>query len=227
MTAAVRNNNPADISGPAPMDREMTADVKTAYARIQKKGKTDSRNLNRRLFDTYDRVARGWAATSLAGTNVDLGCGDGGFSGVCAERGIVSEKFDYPGFDLEKAFLPRDTGSVDFVTYNAVIEHIENTDHILRETVRILTGGGLVFMRTPNWILDYRNFYNDPTHRRPYTPKSIRKLLEYFGMTVLFVEPGLICKSGFYWRVPKFMKWQLASLIPGGTRSILCMARKG
>ena len=67
MTAAVRNNNPADISGPAPMDREMTADVKTAYARIQKKGKTDSRNLNRRLVDTYDRVARGWAATSPIG----------------------------------------------------------------------------------------------------------------------------------------------------------------
>jgi len=75
--------------------------------------------------------------------------------------------------------------------------------------------------------MDYRNFYNDPTHRRPYTPKSICKLLTYFGLTVLFVEPGLICKPGFYWRVPEFMKWRLASIVPGGTRSILCMARKG
>jgi len=94
MAEPARDCESTTLAWPRAAKNETSVDLKTAYARIQSKTSPDSRRLNHRLFETYDRVARGWAGTSLGKVNVDLGGGDGGFSAACADRGIASEYFD-------------------------------------------------------------------------------------------------------------------------------------
>ena len=65
------------------------------------------------------------------------------------------------------------------------------------------------FVRLADFVFDFKNFYNDPTHIKPYTPHSLKYTLTLFGMEVVFLEPGLICKSYFWWRLPDIIKWNV------------------
>jgi 2-polyprenyl-3-methyl-5-hydroxy-6-metoxy-1,4-benzoquinol methylase len=107
---------------------------------------------------------------------------------------------------------------------NAVIEHLDDPEVVLIESRRILDQGGILIINTPNWKLDYKNFYNDPTHKHPYTPESLSMLVKMFRFEILFCEPALIRRSPLWWKLP--FKWHLASMLPKGTRSILLIARK-
>ena len=201
-------------------------DIKKEYANDLAKPKKDSIYLNKRLFDTYNNIVNLKLNKKLFGTNIDLGSGDKGFSEVCKINNIISYPYDYPEFDIEKDTLFQDDESVDFITMNAVIEHIKNPSNILKEIKRVLKNEGLLFIRTPNWQMDFKNFYNDPTHVKPYSPITIRNTLTLVGFEVLFLEPGLIKKSLFWWKLPDKLKWKIASMIKGGTKSILCVAIK-
>ncbi len=201
-------------------------DIKKKYAINHSKTDNQSFYLNIRLFNTYNTIIKKILKQDLSGENIDLGCGDGYFSKVCASKGIKSYSYDYPKFDIEKDILPHRDNSIDFVTMNAVIEHISNPSHILSEINRVLKAGGLIFVRTPNWRLDYKNFYNDPTHVKPYTPDTLKNIFNLFEFNILFLEPGLICKDWFWWRLPNIIKWYIVSKIRGGTKSILCVATK-
>ena len=201
-------------------------DIKKEYAENLAKPKNETIYLNKRLFDTYNSIVDFKLNTKLFGTNIDLGSGDKGFSEVCRINNIISYSYDYPEFNIEKDTLLQDNESVDFVTMNAVIEHIKDPSSILKEIKRVLKNEGLLFIRTPNWQLDFKNFYNDPTHVKPYSPDTIKNTLKLAGFEVLFLEPGLIKKSRFWWKLPDKLKWKVASLIKGGTKSILAVGFK-
>jgi SAM-dependent methyltransferase len=182
--------------------------------------------LNKRLFNTYNKITQKKLGRTLSGINVDLGCGDKGFTEYLKTINIISYSYDYPSFDIEKDQLEHMDESVDLVTMNAVIEHIKNPDNIFKEIRRVLKTKGLVFVRTPNWQMDYKNFYNDPTHVKPYTPTSLKQTFELYNLKTIFIEPGLIEKSWFWWQLPNKIKWFVASLINGGTKSIIGLAIK-
>ena len=182
--------------------------------------------LNNRLFNTYNRISKITLGKELAGVNVDLGCGDKGFSFVCEQKGIKSHSLDYPEVNFETDDLPFKNETIEFVTMNGVIEHIYHSSKILSEILRILKKGGLLYINTPNFQRDYLNFYNDPTHVKPYTPVSIKRTLELVGLNVVFLEPALIEKSPLYWKLPPKIKWYIASKIKGGSKSIQVVGQK-
>jgi 2-polyprenyl-3-methyl-5-hydroxy-6-metoxy-1,4-benzoquinol methylase len=200
--------------------------LKGEYAKAQAVATPKTFFLNKRLFNTYNRISTKLVGKQLKGVNLDLGCGDGGFSQVCMEAGIQSIGLDYPESNLEKDRFQFDNASIDFVTLNAVIEHIANPSNLLGETNRVLRNGGLIFIRTPNWKMDYKNFFNDPTHVKPYSPESLQRALELHGFNTIFKEPGLIEKRWFWWELPDKIKWQAAKRLPGGTKSILAVGQK-
>ena len=200
--------------------------LKVIYAKNHSQSSSVSSFLNKRLFNTYNRIALKITGSALKGVNVDLGSGDKGFSKYCESIGIKSYPYDYPEFDLEKDTLPQSNDSVDFVTLNAVIEHLSDPSNVLKESMRMLKKGGLIFIRTPNWKMDFKNFYNDPTHVKPYSPETLENVLTLFGFKVVFLEPGLVEKSWFWWKLPDAIKWRVASLIKGGTRSIIGIGQK-
>lgn len=204
--------------------------IKERYThKYKKEDKEYSLYLNKRLFNTYNRIITKLENKTLNKKgiiNIDLGSGNCGFSRYCETLGIESISYDYPIFDLEKDSLPHEDSSVDFVTLNAVIEHIANPSNILAEAQRVLKNDGFIFIRTPNFQLDFKNFYNDPTHIKPYTPKSLNTTLKLANFKVIFLEPGLIEKSWLYWNLPNKIKYRVCSMIFGGTKSILAVGRK-
>lgn len=201
-------------------------DLKENYALNHSKKKEQSLKLNKRLFNTYNRITQKIFSRTLSGVNIDLGSGDQGFTEYLKTIDIASHPYDYPSFDIEKDKFIHEDESIDFVTMNAVIEHIKNPDNIFKEIRRVLKKNGLVFVRTPNWQLDYKNFFNDPTHVKPYTPQSLKQTFELYNFKTIFIEPGLIEKSWVWWKLSEKIKWITASLIKGGTKSIIGIGLK-
>jgi SAM-dependent methyltransferase len=135
------------------------------------------------------------------GKVLDLGCGRGEAlallaghgmpaSGVdasarmvalCRERGLQAEEGDL----LERlaAVAPGSLGGV--VSFH-VIEHLppEVVDRLVRLAFRALSPGGVLILETPNplsLVVAARNFWLDPTHRRPVHPEALRLAYELAG----------------------------------------------
>jgi SAM-dependent methyltransferase len=201
-------------------------DLKVKYAENHSKETQNTLYLNERLFDTYNRVISEKLDKNLSGKNIDLGSGDKGFSKYLETINIISYPYDYPDFNIEKDEIPHSDNSIDFVTMNAVIEHIQDPSNIFKEIFRVLKPQGVVLVRTPNWKMSFKDFYDDPTHVKPYSPSTLKQTLEFCDLETIFLEPGLIEKSWFWWRLPETIKWFVASQINGGTKSILGVGYK-
>lgn len=78
--------------------------------------------------------------------------------------------------DAEKK-LPFKDNSFDGVYLCNVIEHFEKPYRVIEEVKRILKKGGKLIILTPNFANSYKDFYNDYTHKRPFTKRGLFKLL--------------------------------------------------
>ena len=186
--------------------------------------KTDNSwlNYNLRYIKTYKKILQDKFRSKI----LDVGCGSGHLVRACRIKGYDTEGIDIDQCNFETDSLPYKDKTFNLIICNAVIEHISNPINIMKEMNRVLKERGILIIRTPNWQLDKNNFYNDPTHKTPYTPISLAALMKMYSFKLIFLEPGLICKSAFYWNLPNFLKWIIASWIPGGTKSILCIGKK-
>ena len=179
-------------------------------------------NWNLRFIKTYRKIIGNRFKSKI----LDLGCGTNYFSKTCNKLGYTAEGIDIECTDFEKDRLPYKNGTFNVVHLNAVIEHIKNPSNIMNEIKRVLKPKGILIINTPNWQMDYKNVYNDPTHVKFYTPIGLKTLVEMFDFKSLFLEPALICKSNIYWRLPERIKWRICSLIKGGSKSILYIGEK-
>jgi len=67
----------------------------------------------------------------------------------------VSPKFEFIQFDTDGNPLPFEPGSFDFISCNHVLEHVFETEKLVREFRRVLTADGLCLIAVPNlacWI---------------------------------------------------------------------------
>jgi SAM-dependent methyltransferase len=170
---------------------------------------------------------------------LDLGCAD-----QFLEPSCLLEKWEYVGLDYREVnfefdLFPIENNSIDFAVSLAVIEHLKEPEIFLNEIFRCLKPGGIIYLSTPNFQYDYKNFYNDPTHVRPYTPISLEQLLILTGFISVSTFPGVRAKNIFWykgkyrfakafyllpfradtnWIVPKFLK--------GHARSVFAIAKK-
>ena len=98
---------------------------------------------------------------------LDIGCASGGFSRQVADKVGTDHIFgleilrqaavnanrvnniDVAIATAEKPF-PFRSDSFDIVVSNQVLEHLSNTDNLIKETYRILKNGGVCIVSTPN-----------------------------------------------------------------------------
>ena len=106
---------------------------------------------------------------------LDLGCADRFLEPACKSEGWTYQGLDYTDVNFEVDTFPVEDNSVDFAVSLAVIEHLRDPENFISEVYRCLKPGGVVYLSTPNFQLDWKNFYNDPTHVRPYTPESLEQ----------------------------------------------------
>lgn len=184
---------------------------------IQKKEKYKKDNqiyLKKRVLKTFKSLTKTFYNFEIQKGHciLDLGSADGTFVNICKNDGIDAFGLDVNNVDFEKDKINFSNEKFDLVTAISLIEHINNPSNLLNEVMRILKKGGMFILVTPNWKFNVKNFYDDPTHVRPYTKSSINFLLESFKFKEVIVVPWLVCKPSWMWRIP--FKFLLARMLP-------------
>jgi len=157
---------------------------------------------------------------------LDIGCGRGNYlvgfsrcefsvSGVDKRMDSteIAKTFHVQECDLEHEPLPFNEGTFDIVFSKSVIEHMLNPDHILSEIYRVLSPEGMALILTPAWEKQYKFFYNDYTHVKPYTRKGLQNALRLNRFQS--VECNYFIQLPLVWRYP-FMKYfaDMIALLP-------------
>jgi ubiquinone/menaquinone biosynthesis C-methylase UbiE len=70
--------------------------------------------------------------------------------------------------------LPYEDNFFDVIYSKSVIEHFHYPDIIFNEAYRVLKPGGIIITLTPEWQYIYKSFYEDFTHRTPFTSVSLK-----------------------------------------------------
>lgn len=168
---------------------------------------------------------------------LDLGSGDQFLKNVVEKRKAIYKPLDYDTIDFNTDPLPFEADTFDIVCSLAVIEHLENTDHFLREAYRVLKPGGVFYISTPNFRFCFRSFFNDPTHIKPFTDKSIQHILQLYKFSNVATFPGARCKNDWFYKGKnRFSKcaflpfrekrWYLPSFLCGRATSVIAIGQK-
>ena len=102
----------------------------------------------------------------------------------------VDSFINFRNVNLEESELPYEANYFDAIIFTHVLEHLSNPLSLGNEINRILKKGGRIYVEAPNWssILvpsfgfhreqhNPFNFYDDPTHIKPWTKHSIYEFL--------------------------------------------------
>ncbi len=137
-----------------------------------------------------------------AGESVlDLGCGRGEALAVLASKGVnakgidssaemvrhcIARNLDARQADLLDELSRREEGSLGGIISLHVIEHLpeQSLFQLIRRSWRALRPGGVLILETPNplsLVVSARNFWRDPTHRRPIHPETLAFMFEQAG----------------------------------------------
>ena len=76
--------------------------------------------------------------------------------------------------DYEK--WPYEDCSFDIVYRKSFIEHLHDPIKYVRESFRVLKHGGLLLTLTPDWGVNYKKFFDDYTHVKPFTIISLHRI---------------------------------------------------
>jgi len=121
---------------------------------------------------------------------LDLGCGRGDFlRGFirCGLNGYGVDQFSAAAkicsgaeilqSDLEEKSLPYKPDSFNVIFSKSVLEHFYYPEKLVQEIFRIVKPGGLVITMVPDWASIYKTaFYDDYTHRTPFTIISLKNI---------------------------------------------------
>ena len=84
-------------------------------------------------------------------TILDIGCGDGSLVKHLNSQEIVATGCDIKDLNFEIDIFPYKEESFDYVLLYSVIEHINNTDHLMLEIRRMLKKSGILIIIAPNF----------------------------------------------------------------------------
>ena len=138
--------------------------------------------------------------------------------------------------DMVKDNLILKENSFDIIICSHVIEHIEEPSNMLFEINKLLKISGILFLKTPDIKVVKWNFFNDFTHKKPYTKNSLKEQVESDEMQVINITSSTLYQD-FAFNLLKnnpFNPFNLIFLIIGfytyfvrnDMRELICIARK-
>ena len=82
------------------------------------------------------------------------------------------------GIDFNKDILPYKDNFFDIIYSKSLMEHLEKPEHFLKEANRILKPGGKIICMIPDWEANYKIYFDDHTHKTPFTIESLHNILK-------------------------------------------------
>jgi 2-polyprenyl-3-methyl-5-hydroxy-6-metoxy-1,4-benzoquinol methylase len=171
-------------------------------------------------------------------TLLEPGCGRGELLEEFRKLGLSVQGLDalqsaveyYPSLNvkivnIEYEGLPFSDNTFDFVFTKSVIEHFYDPEKFVLEALRVLKPGGVLITMTPDWESGYLIFYDDYTHRRPYTKVSLSYLYLAHGFSDVSVI--LFRQLPIVWKFPilNYLCQMIAPFVPIRSKSKLRWAR--
>ena len=124
--------------------------------------------------------------------------------------------------DLERDSIPYDSNFFDVVYSKSFIEHLYNPENYFKEVYRILKPGGLFISFVPDWESNYKTYFDDYTHRTPYTQVSLYDRYRIFKFEAVKVE--IFRQLPLVWKYPslKYLCQIISPFVPVRTK-IKCL----
>ena len=104
------------------------------------------------------------------------------------ENEIIADGMKFKAFNLSESPFPYEDNSFDIVYTKSFVEHIDNPEFFLNECKRVLKPNGKILNLVPDWEANMQIFYDDHTHIRPYTTKSLSDLYRLIGFGSISVN---------------------------------------
>ena len=180
--------------------------LKKKYLEDLRNSKITSAEINNseRVLETFNSALRIFYNTKIDSSSklIDLGYGDGSFLKALEKNDINSKGYDYDKINFENDKIPEDSNSIDFITCNSVIEHLNDVTNLFKEIYRVLKPQGKFILITPNFYYDYKNFYDDPTHVNPFTIEKLNSTLLLNNFKKIKILPWVVKKGILFWKIP-------------------------
>ena len=145
---------------------------------------------------------------------LEPGCGRGDFlSGfqslgldccgldLSAKAGIALKNLEVMQCNLEKDTFPYPDNCFDVIYHKSLLEHLREPESFMRESYRVLKPGGLFLSLVPDWESNYKTYFDDYTHRTPFTIVSLRDIYLMFGF--LSVRITKFRQLPIVWKYPQ------------------------
>jgi len=141
----------------------------------------------------------------MKGRTLDIGCGNGEFLelhensiGIDAHPLAISKcrqkELDVIQMDCHELSFKND--SFDSIHCNSVLDHCEHPHEVVKEMHRVLKPNGTLYLTVNDISTRKWRFYDDYTHKFPFTKNSIVDLLKDSGFDVV--------KIGYIPYIPRF-----------------------
>lgn len=89
--------------------------------------------------------------------------------------------------DIENDKWPFPDNYFDIIYNKSLMEHLRNPDKFLNEARRVLKPGGKILCLIPDWESNYKIYFDDFTHRTPFTKvalSDIYKMTDFIDINV-------------------------------------------
>ena len=83
--------------------------------------------------------------------------------------------------DVEKESLPFNDNTFDIIYSKSFIEHLYYPEKYLEEAYRVLKPNGLLLTLVPDWESNYKIYFDDFTHRTPFTKIALNDAYRMYG----------------------------------------------
>lgn len=153
----------------------------------------------------FDKIRRNYFrrvihkfVTSPGARLLDYGCGPGDMLLVCNSMGVDAIGIDNSKRSVELAqsrgvaavlgdidSLPPEMTGFDAIFVQSVIEHVSDPVSLTQRLSDRLKENGVLILSAPT---PGPFFWDDPTHVRPYTPKSFQTLSEICGLEIIEIN---------------------------------------
>ena len=132
---------------------------------------------------------------------LDIGCGRGeflkgfikcGVKGYAVDQSAAACKYcpqaELRTSNIEEDGIPYPDNFFDVLYSKSVIEHFHRPEKLMLEMYRVLKPGGIAITLCPAWEYNFRNYFEDYTHRTPFMRESLRDIQIMHGFEHVRVD---------------------------------------